>query len=1016
MINVLVLYSWENNSFLATEWAMALCKELSSYKGIRADCDMLWHPQSNTKQMIKNKIETADKIVVIVTKSYNNKIQNNIGMVSYEESIYSDLIKKATDKNRILFVLKERDIDLPRNWEGFYRIDLSYANIDEYLSNKKIVNNNIDRIILNICDLPEHEIIPPNNKKSIPHSKKVLNFEELFVSKLTTFEESLEQTVSLTDQEKSLKKHIEKSANQKSFVDEYIKAGLAGDYNLNGRMTPELFLKHFFVSRQNSIEESYRSTISDLFSSYTHNMLCIQSDGGSGKTVFLKTIAYRYAEQSKKSKYRYSNILFDFSNLNDKFVKKEDAIFQKLKKVYRRIMKDSVPGWRNSFFNRLNELRQISFPHSDLMFNLTDFENELKHAVDLLAPSDKLDDWYIGYSKRVQKVRDKADENILFILLLTFYLFALESMPTIKKENRYVIVFDNIETFDNGDMTMRISEYVQKCHGFIQKIYGELNNKDSFFTRFTFVISMRTSTFLPFGNQHTNIWGGERNIKRIKYYDFTVEALLKKIVFLTKIKDYKNTYLYKTLINVLSIMIPKSCILEAIRNGGNVPPQERYFATYRYLPLFNNNYRRAMEIICNAFTNEAISEKYNKMIDSLSGLYGSQYDYLINGIRKTIIRYVFDDLCRNSYLETIGFKSLSGEEEYSMTRMILEYLYWNEMRHMLIDPQSNYDGVEISKLIWVFKHFCSKKCMKDTLYDLSIYIKKNKDKANALYAWAYLIYYKKLDADLSEEDFKKIIDSVFDNPNAIIILNGMKFNPTQIKVKLSDAGMCFVQNYLRDAEFLMARNNDECKLGALFSLKTTESIKKYIDTVYLIIKNCIEKIILGGERVCKLYGHEKEKCIYEIKKNKYDVLECSLFIRYQECLDMIRESFDYIDHFRVSYCKRNNDMIANRLILDSLKEFYNLYTTVNDYVMNCECKNKIHEFLKIWNGSLNKKCVCIINTCENKRIERIRPIKNYYVNYNENILDLIDSFKESTELISVYDKTIQLSQKGENYE
>ena len=671
-----------------------------------------------------------------------------------------------------------------------------------------------------------------------------------------------------------------------------------------------------------------------------------------------------------------------------------------------------VKGWREAFFNKLDKLKEVEFASTDLMFKLNEFEQELKRAIDLLVPGDKLEDWYIGYSKRVLEVKNKANKDILFTLLMTLYLFALDSMPSRKKENRYVIVFDNIETFDNGHMTMEISEYVQKCYGFIQKIYGELNAKDTFNTKFTFIISMRTSTFLPFGNKQTNMWGGGKFIKRIEFFDFSVEALVKKLFFLKNLKNYADTFLFKTLYNVLSVMVPPNYIKNALENGSEIPRKERYFTTFRYLPLFNNNYRRAMGYISDALTDDDTCELYTSYIGSLAEKYGGEYDYLINGIRMMITRHIFDDLNVNGYLRTIGFPELSGEEEYSMTRMILEFLYWCEVKHYLSNPNSDYKGVDLTKLIWVFKHFCDEDRIANTLYNLSIYIKRNSDKANALYAWAYLIYFNKLDADLSEEDFKSIIVSVYNDPKKIIVVGGTELTPNQIRVKLSDAGMCFVQYYLRNLEFLMARNNQESEQGALFTLDCYDGIAQYTDTVYKIIKNCIEKIIIGGEKVCKLYGFEKERCIYEIKKESVDVLQCALFIRYQECMDMIREAIDYLDRFRLSYCMEDDiKNETNILLLKEIQKFYELYGYVKSVILKHGCNNGIKQFINIWNGRFDEQCNNKMMICENKRIEKCRPIKNYYACYNENIKGIIDSLiDQKNASVSLYEKTSTDSQ------
>ena len=77
-MNILVLYSWENNYKKAQSWAMALCLELQRYESITAECDMLFAPQSDKKQEIKDKILNADRILVIVSRSYIEKIEKKM--------------------------------------------------------------------------------------------------------------------------------------------------------------------------------------------------------------------------------------------------------------------------------------------------------------------------------------------------------------------------------------------------------------------------------------------------------------------------------------------------------------------------------------------------------------------------------------------------------------------------------------------------------------------------------------------------------------------------------------------------------------------------------------------------------------------------------------------------------------------------------------------------------------------------------------------------------------------------
>lgn len=102
-MKVLVLYSWEENQEEAKQWATSMCYELSKYENIDARCDMFWKPKSDVKKAVYENIKKADKIIVIVTDNYNYKVSNLIGMVSYEEKIYSEIISNDGSYSMVLF-------------------------------------------------------------------------------------------------------------------------------------------------------------------------------------------------------------------------------------------------------------------------------------------------------------------------------------------------------------------------------------------------------------------------------------------------------------------------------------------------------------------------------------------------------------------------------------------------------------------------------------------------------------------------------------------------------------------------------------------------------------------------------------------------------------------------------------------------------------------------------------------------------------------------------------------------
>ena len=998
-MNVLLLYSWEDGNEDASNWAAALCFELSKYKNIDPTFDLLWKPESNVLETIREKIENAQKIIVIVTKSYNQKIRERVGTVSYEEVIYKEIIEKSAEKNKILFVLKEKGIDLPDGWEGYNRFDLSEANFfaqeSNYKANFRNIYETINQIVLCLIDKPIFSA-QKVDKRKIPQQKRSSGFKQLYKQNETRNHRPDDQALSPSEQKKRLIKFITDNANQESFIMNYIKSGLSSDNNLNGRMTSLLFYEYFYIPRDDNEERKFRGIVKNLFSDTQHNMLCFQSDGGSGKSVFLRTLTANF---NNSETYSYS--FFDFSDIYDKSVNKEDMIFNRFRKTYRSIMKDSA--WRAVYINQLRRLNDIQLPDSDLMFNLISFIGELKNGIKMLIP-DKLDDWYTGYSKRAHAVKESADVNILFYILMVFYLIALGCKPQHRKQEKFIFIFDNIETFDNGNMARNIADYVQHVHSFLNKIFIEMNDQDTFFLKFTFVLSMRTSTYLPFGNIHTDLWNGGRNVIRLPFHDFTIDALNKKLLFLKVITNYEETLLFKSLYRIILFVLPKHVIDKVLDNNEKVDYREyRHFTKYRFLPFFNNNYRTSMQTLYTITTNAEMRDTYSTMLDETNKKSDKEYDYSINGLRLMIFRDIFNVLQENDYLSAIGFNQLCGSDEHSKTRMVLEFLYWSEVKYYIDYPNTPYEGESLIQLLNVFNHFMSIEQIASILYDTSVYIKRNRVKAAALYAWGYLVSYNNLDADFSEEEFKRTISQISKTNEMIITQNNERIMPEKIKVRLSDAGMCFVENYLRNPEFLMARHTSNGKQNALFSLDKIDNITEYVNTTYDTILNCINKIITGGEKVCVLYNPGKTTlCFYKSISKPWDILQCALFIRCQECIDMVREAIDYFDRFRIIQCIKQYDKEINNFLLDAVLKFYQLYDKINEEICTENCNTAIMSILKMWDGQLDNKIWSRFNQQKNIRVQRFRRIRHYYVFKEEKMKQAIQDLKQSNEIIDVY--------------
>ncbi len=994
-MKVLVLYSWEENADYAQKWAMALCKELSDYESIDASCDMLFVPKSNIKKDLKEKILQADKILVVVTDSYNYKIEHKTGMVSYEEQIYKTVIKENKSNDKILFLLKSKNGSLPQNWNSYNRIDMSRFNATEFFEmtseERKIIFENIIRFCIS---KPRYELQKKSKKKKLPTTKPVENFNQFFSS----YYADIEPKKTIIQQEKDLIKHIKENLEQESFVDKYIKAGLSADLNLNDRLTPELFIKHFLVKGNPEKERQYNSIVKNVFSSNHHNMLCIQSDGGSGKSTFIHTLGYKDEHKINKNDI-YNSIIIDLSNYIENLATKEDVLFQLLKKKYRQMSRNDEPGrdyytkWRNNFVAKANKLKEVAF-NGVRIFKLRNFQDKLNSFLDVIIPSSNIEDWYSGYSNRLTNAKEGEDVNILFVILLITYLLVLDSKPKPhNKKEHFTIVFDNIETYDNGETAKHIANYIESCHIFIRKVFTELGEIDNFYMKFTFVTVVRTSTLIHFGNTQSELWGAGKYIKHISFFDFSTEALLKKMIFLKRIKGYENSKLYKKLYLMLSIIMPQKQLNKCLENPEEYDPTYNHFTTHRLLPLFNNNFRRAMGYLSKSILSEDNYPMVSKKICEIENKSDVFYDFSIHGLRMKIFRDIFHEFQDNGYFKIMGFSSDLSTEDCSLTRMILAFLYWDELISLSNKNQNNYDGALLKDLIVKLSKYRNPCEVAKALYGLSLFANRLPEKKEALNAWGNLITYKSLNIDLDESDFQKLVDQYISNRTKTEIKIGNNtIDISEVRVKLSDAGMCFAQHYIRNFEFLVCRNSIE-KNSSLFFVNKDMAMEQ-IDSIIKVLENCINRIITPSKDFCCLWRDEECNC--DLDKSK--LFSCNLFLRYQECIDLIRENIWYVDRYRVVYYIEFQDCEYNVDLVIKLNELYSLYGKI---VENMMFDNKhtllLSQFLKKWTYPNNTQYFDILSDEQKKlsRIDVMRPIQSYFSCQREDINKSLDFIKQN---------------------
>lgn len=722
-------------------------------------------------------------------------------------------------------------------------------------------------------------------------------------------------------------------------------------------------------------------------------MFCLQSDGGSGKSTFIQTLGYKTEHQTQKNSVNH-NIIFDLSNLSENSAAKEEAVFQKLKKIYRKmLLNDPDPAfflhWRESFVNKAKAVRNSEFITTDL-FDLTEFQISLNHFLEIITPLSEIDNWYLGYSKRLHKAKDQEETNILFIILFMVYLLILDSKPSIcKKQERYTIIFDNIETYDNGEFAKNISKYIERCYAFIKKVFTDINLYDDFFKRFTFVIVIRTSTLIHFGNLQGDIWGGGRYIKHISFFDFTTEALIKKLLFLKRIKDYETTILYKKVYQFLLLIMPESSLKTLSSTLLPVDPVFRHFTTHRLLPLFNNDFRRALGYLNRSILSEENYEQVKKKIQSVNKT-DQIYNFGIYGLRMKVFREIFDDFQSNGYFSIMHFNDSVGNN-CSVTRMILSFLYWDEVRFFSTRLNEAYIGVPLYNMIKVFNKFWDIKQISKTLYGLSVFSNKSPKQKEVLSAWGYLLVYNNFYYDFDENDFCKIIETTAKRNTSKIKVNRTEIDTSNIYVKLSDAGMCFVQYYIRNFEFIMARSKLN-NMPSLFFIEDKSDVLRAIENVYKNLSSCLEETMAPFKSNCKLYNITKRGCISKCTKANNNMFLCPFFLRYQECLDLIRESIWYIDRYRIVYYTEHEDSVFNTLLLSEIEKYYFLYEKIRSYILETKfSKENVLDFIKQWEYPQNKQYANLIpeEKYHSNRTEIIRPIQSYFARQDEQINQIV---------------------------
>lgn len=995
-MDILILFAWQDTpkgtqSFSVTsQWANALTNELNRYKYVTAKNDLqVLNGNSRRYGFLTEKIlDTRLKILVVLSIEYIQNVKNEKGIAHIENLALSQRIAEHGLGNDVLFIKKDRSVVSPFGLlEPNVEIE-DYSWINESSFNLYTVEERKKRFDSIVSFFDGHSASIPVYKTAIQSyesSKQPITFATLFPSN--------EQVSSIEYQEKRLLSYIRERRDDAGFLTQYIKSGPASDECLFGRMTPQLFYNHFYIPRK--AEQKFNRLVDKLFLSANRNMLCVRAGRGSGKSTFLNMLSLHGTPQT-----HYTPVFVDLAQISSysKEKNKEAILYQVVRKWYRHMCN---PGpdeafqkeWRNRF---VSEALRYSTLNPDIIDST--FLSKIKYMFESVIPEDtdrekhleKEREWYgslwkKGYSARFKEsvlgstnYSEKEGEESTFYLLMIFLLTILNAIPTRTTKNRFLIVFDNLESFDNGERASSIIEFATNCHKEIHKVFDELNRSEVFFLKFTFVLSIRTSTFGFIGNRQSQwIWDYGRNAIDLMYEDFSVESLLKKLLYL-KQNGLVKSKLYSRLYTLLELLLPKRVIANYLEKQEYTPAEDlahpenerneeltiRHFASDRLLPLYNNDFRRAMDSVCSAIFNRDDCDKIVDFIHTAQCAPAITYSNDIYGARMIIMRSIFDDLNFSGCFEEVGFRKLPiiDDEPTSITRSLLSYLYWHQVVYLSQAERGKYAGISLLNLMESFKHFIdstnSKENFAGILFALSNFAVSNENFFRTATTWANLISF----------DYKKRITGnyvlTFSTLSSAIndCINGKpSFDAQEIYVRLSDAGICFVRHYMDSYEFLCARMRGSY-VNALFCMEAEDEIKDQLEKMYQVLLTCVHKLLGSCEETCNLYQEgTQHSCFFDELGEAYShkgivkaMLSCSLFIRCQECSEMIRNAINYIDRFRVHHFSVYKNQRTNEQILSYLGRYYRLYEEINKQLTSVSYKrtNQFMRFIETWNNPL----------------------------------------------------------------
>lgn len=719
----------------------------------------------------------------------------------------------------------------------------------------------------------------------------------------------------------------------------FLISGPSESNNLDRNLTTKLFYDNFYI-KDNDNENDLKRKLADFFNDPEHNMFLLQGDAGTGKSTFIRTMALKAWDNLATNPLYYRYFILDCAERPHSKELALDpfpnaALFTKTKNEYSNMIRAANNGakiWKESYMELLLAIseNQKSFES----FETSGLTRQANKIHSLLSQ----DNYRPSYDTR--EIFNDSFGNSINMFLYCLLLASKNTLFDSTAQRKYVIVYDNVEAYTAsehlkvGRVFKSINEELFDLFDKIERLNLRPQSMEpiNFIKDFTFIISLRPTTQLDpesFSSIHdkNNIFGeNSKFVFNRKFYDFTLDALLRKLKFLKEHCYYSD--IFKECRKIVALIIPYNIIESYLNNGSfNEDIDLKKYISQKYMPFFNNNYRNAIASL-NYLYNRKVSENETWMSNvlNLSTRNQNELDNVrINAARHIILRSSLDKFNHEQYLTQMNIHNITGEQSYSLTRLLMTFIRSCEKKQ-LSNKCYGPHGLAIHEITNFMSPLFKINDVLVAIFRLSKWtsseslgkIVDSRIRSEMISKWAYF-----LDINCSQSHYEKL-------------LNGsLSINESNVFVKLTHAGKCFIDYISLQFEYFATRFDRNSPPDPLSLCVINSNLLNKA-------ANQAEAVFIAVENFALGIANTKE---LESIKNK-NMLEEHVIIRSAELSSMITEHIDYIDRCRIlalsqQYSEADKKTLNKRLLFvigQYLKLMNRGAETFSKYSSNIKCE------------------------------------------------------------------------------